>query len=552
MKQEPTMSQTNYYVRLGMQLMGPFSLDQLRALKDRGRLQPFHSISTDGRTWQPASTLTELFPPEPQAQVAAHGAGQAPSPLPSVSPPSESWYYMDSQGNQVGPVSQAKLLELVAAGEVLPTTYVWTVGLTEWKPLKEVLPGLGNLIGKQARQPLGANFKPLAWVLAAVMGLVIVIAGVYFFATSDDGMRDIARVAEKPGNDPGAQKPNGQPGGEKSGTDPSAQKPNGQPGGEKSGTDPSAQKPNGQPGGGKSGTHTDGEKPGRPQRFYYIDEAGNKSEPVTELELRKLRDRGDLADNSPVFPENGDRSHLLAEVLKPEKFDPEKLFAQVFRGAPMLFSFGPKRVGHGSGFVVNTYQKRKGIRWFIVTNRHVVEGLQEALGEPMAIPPYQPKWSVIFFERIDGTTRGYPPKDGLEVCAIHPKADLAIIECTRIKNWLKDRQVHAFRLAPRDLELKPGTEVVVIGHPGNPGAGGAPEPMTYTRGHIAGPERVIEGCRFHQLQVPLAPGNSGGPVLDMTGQVVGIVTLGAALRNQGQFNYALHVKYLHELLDSIP
>jgi S1-C subfamily serine protease len=517
-----------------MQLMGPFSLDQLRALKDRGRLQPFHSISTDGRTWQPASTLTELFPPEPQAQVAAHGAGQAPSPLPSVSPPSESWYYMDSQGNQVGPVSQTKLLELVAAGEVLPTTYVWTAGLTEWKPLKEVLPGLGNLIGKQARQPLGANFKPLAWVLAAVMGLVIVIAGVYFFATSDDGMRDIARDAEKPGNDPGAQKPNGQPGGGKSGTD------------------PSAQKPNGQPGGGKSGTHTDGEKPGRPQRFYYIDEAGNKSEPVTELELRKLRDRGDLADNSPVFPENGDRSHLLAEVLKPEKFDPEKLFAQVFRGVPMLFSFGPKRVGHGSGFVVNTYQKRKGIRWFIVTNRHVVEGLQEALGEPMAIPPYQPKWSVIFFERIDGTTRGYPPKDGLEVCAIHPKADLAIIECTRIKNWLKDRQVHAFRLAPRDLELKPGTEVVVIGHPGNPGAGGVPEPMTYTRGHIAGPERVIEGCRFHQLQVPLAPGNSGGPVLDMTGQVVGIVTLGAALRNQGQFNYALHVKYLHELLDSIP
>jgi S1-C subfamily serine protease len=385
---------------------------------------------------------------------------------------------MDSQGNQVGPVSQTKLLELVAAGEVLPTTYVWTAGLTEWKPLKEVLPGLGNLIGKQARQPLGANFKPLAWGLAAVIGLVTVMAGTYFFLVR----------------------------------------------------------------------HSVGDKA---EKFFYKDEAGNRIGPVTELELRKLRDGGDLADDSPVTPANVESWRPLAEVVKyDENFDAATLFERTFRGVPMLFSLGPKGISHGSGFVIST-QKRSGIRCFIVTNRHVVEGAQKVLGEPMPNLPFQPKWEVLFFERADGRTVGRTPQDDLKVYAIHPKADVAIIECTRRK-WLKDRQVHAFRLAPRDLELKPGTEVVVIGHPGNPGAGGAPEPMTFTKGQIAGPERVIEDCRFHQLQVPLTRGNSGGPVLDMTGQVVGIVTLGVIKDNQGQFNYALHVKYVYELLDNIP
>jgi hypothetical protein len=108
------MSQTNYYVRLGMQLMGPFSLDQLRVLKDRGRLQPFHSISTDGRTWQPASTLTELFPPEPSPASANPAPSVAPGAPAAVGPEQDTWYYLDANGQQAGPSFRLEIARVVS------------------------------------------------------------------------------------------------------------------------------------------------------------------------------------------------------------------------------------------------------------------------------------------------------------------------------------------------------------------------------------------------------------------------------------------------------
>jgi len=378
---------------------------------------------------------------------------------------------------------------LLITKEISLSTYVWTAGLSEWKKLEEALPGLAKAGGRTGGRLLDLDVGKGAWISAAAVGILVLIIGIYFLVGHFTGSRE-------------------------------------------------------------------------PQ-FFYRDEAGAKLGPVTEMKLRELRDCGDVADDTPVTNVREENWRPLMHLIRySETLDAGTLFERVFRGVPMLLSRRPRSDGRGfgSGFVIST-QKRKGIRWFVVTNRHVVEGAQETLGEPMPNLPFQPKWQVLFFERADGRTITLAPQDGIEVYAIHPKADLAIIECTRIKNWLKHRQVYVFRLGPRDLELKPGTEVIAIGHPGkvvvidhpgNPGAEIVPEPMTYTKGQIAGPEREFEGCRFYQLQVPLAPGNSGGPVLDMTGQVVGIVTLGAALLNQGQFNYALHIKYLHELLDDIP
>ncbi|MCS7160180.1 MAG: serine protease, partial [Gemmatales bacterium] len=118
-------------------------------------------------------------------------------------------------------------------------------------------------------------------------------------------------------------------------------------------------------------------------------------------------------------------------------------------------------------------------------------------------------------------------------------------------NQLEERGIRPLRLASREHVVRPGVELVVIGHPGLRGIDD-PVAMTYTKGQVAGPEREINGLRYYQLQVPAAPGNSGGPVLDMTGQVIAIVTMGVRDNNQGQFNFALHLKYLYELLDDVP
>jgi hypothetical protein len=183
MKQEPTMSQTNYYVRLGMQLMGPFSLDQLRALKDRGRLQPFHSISTDGRTWQPASTLTELFPPEPSPASANPAPSVAPGAPAAVGPEQDTWYYLDANGQQAGPVSGWKLLELYQSGAIRRDTFVWKPGLDQWKPLEHVYPLPSPTLQTTVRTQLGDNAPDLArWSLSALRIVMMLEVGLTVFA----------------------------------------------------------------------------------------------------------------------------------------------------------------------------------------------------------------------------------------------------------------------------------------------------------------------------------------------------------------------------------
>jgi hypothetical protein len=183
MKQEPTMSQTNYYVRLGMQLMGPFSLDQLRVLKDRGRLQPFHSISTDGRTWQPASTLTELFPPEPSPASANPAPSVAPGAPAAVGPEQDTWYYLDANGQQAGPVSGWKLLELYQSGAIRRDTFVWKPGLDQWKPLEHVYPLPSPTLQTTVRTQLGVSAPDLArWSLSALRIVMMLEVGLTVFA----------------------------------------------------------------------------------------------------------------------------------------------------------------------------------------------------------------------------------------------------------------------------------------------------------------------------------------------------------------------------------
>lgn len=66
----------------------------------------------------------------------------------------------------------------------------------------------------------------------------------------------------------------------------------------------------------------------------------------------------------------------------------------------------------------------------------------------------------------------------------------------------------------------------------------------------------IEGdIRFAQVDLPLQPGNSGGPLLNNKGEVIGVVTstlagnkIGVAVQN---VNYAVKVDYLYPLLKSV-
>lgn len=80
--------------------------------------------------------------------------------------------------------------------------------------------------------------------------------------------------------------------------------------------------------------------------------------------------------------------------------------------------------------------------------------------------------------------------------------------------------------------LRVGTWVASVGH----GRGGV---WTFTEGMVsniypAGSERPV-----FQTQIPLNPGSSGGPILDRSGQAVGIVTTG--LTDSNAINFAIPI-----------
>lgn len=53
------------------------------------------------------------------------------------------WYYLDEQHEQQGPVSLIALRELWKTGRLLPTAFVWSKGMFQWKKVEE-LPDLKN------------------------------------------------------------------------------------------------------------------------------------------------------------------------------------------------------------------------------------------------------------------------------------------------------------------------------------------------------------------------------------------------------------------------
>ncbi len=142
-------------------------------------------------------------------------------------------------------------------------------------------------------------------------------------------------------------------------------------------------------------------------------------------------------------------------------------------------ALGCDRLGTGSGFVLDD--------GLIVTNRHVV-------GQPREITIST--WDGRSFDAV--------------VEGISLDADLAVIQVVSA-----DLPVATLRVAPVVI----GEPIVVIGYPG----GG---PSTVTTGRVLGLTDgpvLGEGTPAIVVDAEVRQGNSGGPLLDMSGAVVGVI-----------------------------
>lgn len=80
---------SQWYCRIAGALSGPFALDELEYLRDRGQISLSDEVRAEGSSaWQPASTIPSLFPEVVAKSVAAPAVAAVPQ-APAAAPPSK-------------------------------------------------------------------------------------------------------------------------------------------------------------------------------------------------------------------------------------------------------------------------------------------------------------------------------------------------------------------------------------------------------------------------------------------------------------------------------
>jgi hypothetical protein len=143
---ETARGNQQYFIRVRGKVLGPFTLEKLKALRARGQFSRIHEVSTNRQDWQPASTLDAVLGlSRPVAAIAESERGLAQIPDKqarssegsAASMPGANWYY-NVVGEQRGPVSIMELRSMVTAGKLRPDDFVWKDGMSDWLPTSQV------------------------------------------------------------------------------------------------------------------------------------------------------------------------------------------------------------------------------------------------------------------------------------------------------------------------------------------------------------------------------------------------------------------------------
>jgi len=172
--------------------------------------------------------------------------------------------------------------------------------------------------------------------------------------------------------------------------------------------------------------------------------------------------------------------------------------------------------GSGTGFFITE-------DGYLVTNFHVVKDAKKV--------------------KVKNASGVYPA----EVLHVDQDHDLALL---KVSGKFKPLPV-----SKDDAQL--GEAVFTIGFPNIVVQGMEPK---YTDGKISSLTGIRDDPKNYQISVPVQPGNSGGPLVDMSGNAVGVIVAKlndlVALSSSGDLpqnvNYAIKDKYLNEFLEQFP
>ncbi len=162
----------------------------------------------------------------------------------------------------------------------------------------------------------------------------------------------------------------------------------------------------------------------------------------------------------------------------------------------------------GTGFALTS-------NGYLLTNLHVIEGAESITVVDNSGIPYK--------VRVVRTDSQY---------------DLAILKITDDK--FKGLSSLPYRLKSNTIGM--GEEVYTLGFP--------KDDAVYGRGYVSSRTGYNGDTTQYQVSIPVNPGNSGGPLLDQRGNIIGVIS---AKQNQVDgATFAVKSKYIQEALNSIP
>ncbi len=168
----------------------------------------------------------------------------------------------------------------------------------------------------------------------------------------------------------------------------------------------------------------------------------------------------------------------------------EKRGRNMARGKPPEAVEPPGEVerGIGTGVVIVD----KGV---ILTNLHVVAGAE--------------KIKVTFFDGLESVAT---------VTSVQPENDLAVLQAQKIPDDLMAASMRS------TADLRPGDQVAAVGFPFGIGPSVSSGVVSGLKRSFQSPEGRQELSNLIQFDAAANPGNSGGPLINMDGEVLGIVT----------------------------
>ncbi len=171
--------------------------------------------------------------------------------------------------------------------------------------------------------------------------------------------------------------------------------------------------------------------------------------------------------------------------------------------------------GSGSGFIISD-------EGHILTNCHVIENETEI--------------SVTIFEKA-GREFSQIKLDDIKIVALNPFYDLALL---KIENKLKKPPVKCYFAG--NSHTKKGESVFAIGNPYG-------LTRSISQGIIADSERYVGGLIYIQTTAPINAGNSGGPLFNMNGEVIGVINMAYFLADG--IGFGIPLNYVYDFLANI-